>query len=467
MRTWIGLPFCVLVLAGPLAADSGLIAPGASLQVVYSSSDFHEGPAWDPFTARLYFTALTGTSRVLRLDSPGIASIWLNNSQGINGTFLGNDGRLLCAQGDARRIVAMTIGLAGPEDQAVLASNSAWLAPNDLCQIASGDIYFTTPNFGGTSSSYVYRRAPNGSVTTVVTDMPRPNGIIAANDGRTLYVSDSSMKWWRSYPIAADGSVGAGATFFNPATANTADPDGMTIDELGNLYFNGRGGLWIVSPQGAQLEFIPVTEFNTNATFGGIDGKTLYITCDKKVYSLAMQVRGAAWRGTPMNNQPPQVNAGPDRTVNSRHRVNYGLEAVISDDHQPNPPDFITVKWFKVSGPGEVAFADRTAPNTSATFSLLGSYQLRIIAFDSIRSTSDDISITITRVADLDHDTDVDQTDFEIFKNCMTGPDAGPPAVGCGESDIDEDNDVDQTDFGLFQRCFSGIAQTSNPDCAN
>ena len=66
----------------------------------------------------------------------------------------------------------------------------------------------------------------------------------------------------------------------------------MSIDEQGNLYFSGRGGVWVATPVGKSLGFIPVPEFCSNVTFGGADGRTLYLTCDKKVYSLAMNVRG-------------------------------------------------------------------------------------------------------------------------------------------------------------------------------
>jgi gluconolactonase len=70
----------------------------------------------------------------------------------------------------------------------------------------------------------------------------------------------------------------------------------MCSDALGNLYFAMRGGVWVVSKEGKQLGFIPVPEFASNVTFGGVDGQTLYITCDKKVYSLAMRVKGAQFR---------------------------------------------------------------------------------------------------------------------------------------------------------------------------
>ena len=95
-----------------------------------------------------------------------------------------------------------------------------------------------------------------------------------------------------AHPIKDDGTVGPGELFFDPKTENRGDPDGMTIDEHGNLYFTGRGGVWAVDPAGKALGFIPVPEFCSNVTFGQEDGRTLYLTCSKKVYALEMKVRG-------------------------------------------------------------------------------------------------------------------------------------------------------------------------------
>ncbi len=187
---------------------------------------------------------------------------------------------------------------AGPEDSQVLAGPGDGInkKPNDLCQTPRGDIYFTGPDWTpGATDQVVYRLAPDGTVTEVIDDMVMPNGIIASKDGSKLYVGDSNLKHWKLYPVNPDGTVGEGWVFFDPLVASTRDPDGMTIDEVGNLYFVGLGGLWIVSPAGREIEMLPVPEFCSNVTFGGLDGRTLYITCQDKVYSLAMRVRGGSW----------------------------------------------------------------------------------------------------------------------------------------------------------------------------
>jgi gluconolactonase len=229
---------------------------------------------------------------VLRLDEPGKAAVWMDKSQGLNGTYLDNEGRLLGAQGEAKKILSMAVGLAGPEDTRTLYHQDTPMNPNDICQTQRGDIYFTLPDFAEKKRSTVVRIDTDGNASTVITEMALPNGIIASLDGKTLYVGDSHEKLWRSYPINDDGSLGEGKVFFNPETENQSDPDGMSIDEQGNLYFTGRGGVWVVSPEGKSLGLIPVPEFVSNCSFGDADGKTLYLTCAKKVYRLEMNVRG-------------------------------------------------------------------------------------------------------------------------------------------------------------------------------
>jgi gluconolactonase len=184
-----------------------------------------------------------------------------------------------------------------PADTHVLAADPAWNQPNDICETPSGLIFTTDPDFKTRTKSTVLRVNGDGSVTPVIDDMAIPNGIVSGLDGRTLYVSDSHAKHWRTYPIRPDGSIGPGRVFFDPQTPDRADPDGMTIDARGNLYFSGRGGMWVVRPDGSLLEFVAVPEFVSNLAFGGADGRTLFLTCKGKVYSLAMRVRGGATAG--------------------------------------------------------------------------------------------------------------------------------------------------------------------------
>lgn len=270
------------------------VAKDARLEEVYRDDRmFFEGPTWDPQTKKLYFTAfIKKEGQILRLDEPGKATSWLNPSEGVNGTFLSKDGRLLGAQAFGHRIMSYAIGAEGPQDARILHENKELFQPNDLCETRDGRIYFTDPDFKNKQASAVYVLHPDGKTAKLIAEMPVPNGIEASLDGKTLYVADSNQKLWRSYPIKDDGTLGEGKVFFNPECESKADPDGMTIDEKGNLYFTGRGGVWCVSPEGKGLGFIPVPEFASNCSFGGEEGRTLYITCSKKVYALKMGVKG-------------------------------------------------------------------------------------------------------------------------------------------------------------------------------
>ncbi len=281
---------------------SELIVPGATIQEVYSATGiFFEGPTWDPNSNKLFFTKRTSGYQILRLDSPGSATVWMNSAPQTNGTVLSLDGRLLTADESISQIRSHIIGASGPEDTIVLGTVPK--KPNDLCQLINGNIYYTCPDWNGVgpSGQGVYLLEPNGVSTRVNNALWQPNGIIASLDETKLYVaesasSDLSKKRWWVFPINADGTLGSGTVFFKPTDLTgmrNTDPDGMTIDELGNLYFTGLGGVWIVSPTGQELKRIPVATYNcSNIAFGGPKNKTLYITCQDKVYSLAMTVRG-------------------------------------------------------------------------------------------------------------------------------------------------------------------------------
>ncbi|MEZ0229920.1 MAG: SMP-30/gluconolactonase/LRE family protein [Planctomycetota bacterium] len=276
------------------------VAEGAKLEVVFEDDRFFEGPTWDPTTKKLVFTAFKGkTSQILRLDEPKKASVLLEKGEGVNGTYLARDGRLLGAEGFGKRLVSFALGPDGLSDCRALATDAGgapFVGPNDVVESpTSGAVYFTDPDFKGKAKSSVFVLAKGASrAVPVVTHSKIPNGLEVSNDGKTLYVADSFEKRIYSYPIQDDATVDQGRVkvFFDPATRSQADPDGMCSDSDGNLYFAMRGGIWVVTPAGESLGLIPVPEFASNVTFGGEDGKSLYVTCSKKVYRLAMKARG-------------------------------------------------------------------------------------------------------------------------------------------------------------------------------
>lgn len=275
------------------------VAAGAELVEEYGDDRFFEGPTWDPATKKLLFTAFRAKeTQILRLDGHGKVHVWADKTKGVNGTYLSKEGRLLGAMAYGNKLVSYGIGLDGPTDMKVLVDDTTLNQPNDVAQSPrkDGGIYYTDPDFKNHITSAVYHLSPAGKVTRVLVDMPVTNGCLVSVDGKTLYVGDSFLAHWRAYPIQKDGTLGPGIVFFDPETERRDPPDGMSSDANGNLYLSGRGGVWVCDKWGHSLGLIAIPEFCSNLTFGGEDGKTLYFTCSKKIYSLKMNVRGAQFR---------------------------------------------------------------------------------------------------------------------------------------------------------------------------
>ena len=95
----------------------------------------------------------------------------------------------------------------------------------------------------------------------------------------------------------------------------------------------------------------------------------------------------------PPANVAPTVNAGADQTITLP--ATASLAATASDDGQPNPPGAVTVTWSQLSGPGTVAFGNASSLVTTASFSVAGTYVLRIAASDGVLSASDEITIDV------------------------------------------------------------------------
>jgi Bacterial Ig-like domain len=92
-------------------------------------------------------------------------------------------------------------------------------------------------------------------------------------------------------------------------------------------------------------------------------------------------------------NQPPTANAGPNKSVTLPASVS--LAGSATDDGLPSGST-LTTTWSKVSGPGTVTFANASATSTNATFSLAGTYLLRLTASDGTLSANNDMSVVVT-----------------------------------------------------------------------
>ena len=124
----------------------------------------------------------------------------------------------------------------------------------------------------------MFRVSPDGKeVQLLTTDLKGPNGLAFSPDEKYFYVDnwDEKKKIIMRYEVNEDGTLSNGKVFFDMTGAPGEDAlDGMKIDERGNLYVSGPGGLWIISPEGKQLGTIVGPEHPHDMAWGDDDGKT-------------------------------------------------------------------------------------------------------------------------------------------------------------------------------------------------
>jgi len=279
--------------ANTLADVWRMILPkGAKAQKIKGGFQFTEGPAWNS-KGDLYFSDIPADT-IYRLGADGKVSTFLKPSGQSNGLMVDKDGNVIACRHQARDVVRIS-----PDKKiTVLASSfegKRLNSPNDLAISLTGAIYFTDPTYGleGKPGEQpvegVYRIGTDGTVTRVVDDMVRPNGIVLGPGEKTLYVADSERKVVRAYDLSEDGKASNGRDF---ATVK-GTPDGMGLDAMGSLYVTADG-VWVFDYAGNKLGVIPIPEVPANLDFGGKDLKTLYVTAQKSVYKVDLGVAG--WR---------------------------------------------------------------------------------------------------------------------------------------------------------------------------
>ena len=178
-------------------------------------------------------------------------------------------------------------------------------SPNDLALDAQGRVYFTDPRYVGDeprelAAEAVYRVDPDGTVTQLITDVTKPNGTVVSPDGKTLYVADhdgaeGGKRLLLAYALKPDGTVG-GRTVLHDF-GDDRGIDGMTVAADGHVLATaGRGrtgGVYVFTPAGDKVGFIPTPETPSNVCFAPAGAKTLYITAGTSLYEIELSIAGA------------------------------------------------------------------------------------------------------------------------------------------------------------------------------
>ncbi len=311
--------------ARALAAESNIIAPGATLQKLADDFAFTEGPACDR-EGNVFFTDQPN-DRILKWSVEGKLSTFMQPCGRANGLSFDPEGNLWACADEKNelwridRAGKVTVVVKDYKGKLLNGPNDVWVRPPHVAAVGRpsapspggkaprapiargvadlqevpGGLYFTDPYY---KRSYwkrgpkemdecVYYLASDGkTLTRVIDDLQQPNGIIGTPDGKLLYVADIRAGKTYRYRIQSDGSLKEKHLFCEMGS------DGMTIDNEGNIYLTGKG-VTVFDPTGRKIEHIEVPEpWSANVCFGGKDRQTLFVTASKSFYGLRMRVHG-------------------------------------------------------------------------------------------------------------------------------------------------------------------------------
>lgn len=293
-----------------------LLPPNAKIELLAEGFVWSEGPVWVNDGGYLLFSDVPKNTVYQYKPGQGI-SVYLKPSgysgeiprkgePGSNGLTLDAQGRLILCQHGDRRVARLD------KDRkfTTLADHfeaKRFNSPNDLCFDSKGNLYFTDPPYGLEGNikdpkkelpfQGVYRLAPDGKLTLLTRDLTFPNGIALSPDEKTLYVavSDKQKPQIWSYTLSADGTLSNGKVFFDatPLAAKKLKglPDGLKVDNAGNLWATGPGGVLIIDKTGKHLGTLLTDQPTANCAFAA-DGSTLYITVNHWLCRIQTTTRG-------------------------------------------------------------------------------------------------------------------------------------------------------------------------------
>ncbi|MBI2686396.1 MAG: SMP-30/gluconolactonase/LRE family protein [Acidobacteria bacterium] len=328
MRAYLFAP--VLLLFGcaekPPTAPAAAPLPSEPDVTIATSVAFTEGPAQGP-DGMLYFTDVAN-NRILRFNPRTKKhDVYRADSNRANGLLFDAQGRLIACEGsdgerNKPRVTRTDLMTGKVEELATQFEGKNFNAPNDVTIDSKGRLYFTDPApdstspvakaAGATGVPGVYRIDTDGKVARILTapDTEWPNGLVISPDDKTFYLIEANKveggtRAIRAYDLSPDGTLSNRRVHYNYYPGRSAD--GMAIDVEGNIYaaaglhrprgtketLDTKCGVYVISPQGKLLRFLPVPEDTiTNTAFGGAENKTLYITAGKTLFQAPNAIAG-------------------------------------------------------------------------------------------------------------------------------------------------------------------------------
>ena len=280
-----------------------LIDPGAEVEKIADGFEFTEGPVWSFRHHHLTFVDLAGDA-MYRWDQTSGTEVLRKPSEHANGLAYDRTGALVSCEHRTRRI---TRDVGGVLETVVHRYRGKRLnAPNDVVIAEDGTIIFTDPHYG-LKEGYggpgeqelpfrgVYRVPPGGAEPELIADdFEGPNGLALSPSQDRLIVVDSERNHLRAFRIDPGWRFSGGDVLVDLPSEGEGVPDGMKLDEDGNIFTTGPGGLWLCNPDGAILGHLPMAEVTANLAWGSEDCRTLYLTASTAVLRLPCLTTGHA-----------------------------------------------------------------------------------------------------------------------------------------------------------------------------
>lgn len=288
-----------------------VLPPDRRLLELYRGTIHGEGPAWQPSRARLVWSDVPNR-RLLAWRPDGQVEVEIDGTWFMNGNAVEADGALVHCEHGRRCISRGGDYEHQPEPIVTHYQGRRINSPNDIAVAPDGSIWFTDPTFGLIMPSQgalaepelehrsVYRFEPATGDLRRMADFEEPNGLAFAADGATLYVSDTSLSLGevpgfeagRTHEIVAFDVGEAGALSRRRFFCHTDHgyPDGFAVDRRGWVWTTAADGVHVWSADRRKLGFIPTPSVASNCTFGGVDGRRLFIAATQ--YLLAIDLDG-------------------------------------------------------------------------------------------------------------------------------------------------------------------------------
>ena len=300
-----------------------IISSDTKVEKLAGSFGFVEGPVWVRQGGYLLFSDIPSNA-INKWTPDGKVAVFLkpsgftgsdasdvgsqnNNGQavvtllGSNGVTLDRQGRVVfCAHGDRDVVRIEKDG-----KRTVLADRfegKRLNSPNDLVFKSDGALYFTDPSAGLRKRDDDPRKElpfngvyllKDGKLQLLEKTFATPNGIAFAPGEKYLYVNDTTRKLIMRYEVRSDDTIANGKVFIDMSADTAAGvPDGMKVDQKGNVYCTGPGGFWIMSPEGKHLGTVKTPELPANLAWGDADAKALYLTARTGLYRIRLKVAG-------------------------------------------------------------------------------------------------------------------------------------------------------------------------------